>query len=192
MLRAEAGATLGRRRHTWSAKDAMLNLLFRRLTAEPARGAGLFAAVTAEARRPGWYVDGQVADSLDGRFAVLATICALVLVRLEREGIEGDTASVALTERFIEVMESEHRELGIGDPGLGKQVRKLVGALSVRTDKWREAVAGSRDWNEVTRESIYRGAGSDEAVAYSAAALRDWADRLDKRGLEAIRNGQIG
>ena len=47
-------------------------------------------------------------------------------------------ASVALTERFIHVMESEHRELGLGDPTLGKTVRKLVGMLARRTQLWRE------------------------------------------------------
>ena len=45
--------------------------------------------------------------------------------------------SVALTERFIEVMEAEHRELGLGDPTLGKTVRKLVGSLARRTELWR-------------------------------------------------------
>ena len=57
----------------------MLGFLFRGLTAQPARGEALFAAVTAEARRRSWYVDGAVPDTLDGRFAVLATIMALVL-----------------------------------------------------------------------------------------------------------------
>src|SRR4051794_12060415 len=105
----------------------MLGFLFRGLTAQPARGEALLAAVTDEARRRSWYVEGAVPDTLDGRFAVLATIAALVLVRLEREGEAGHAASVALTERFIEIMESEHRELGLGDPTLGKTVRKLVG-----------------------------------------------------------------
>src|SRR6476646_1478390 len=91
----------------------MLNFLFRGLTAQDARGTALFDAVTAEARRPSWFVQGEVPDTLDGRFAVLATLAALVLVRLEREGEGGDAVSVALTERFIEVMESEHRELGL-------------------------------------------------------------------------------
>ena len=80
-------------------------------------------------------------DTIDGRFAVLATIIALVLVRLEREGEAGNAASVALTERFIHVMESEHRELGLGDPTLGKTVRKLVGMLARRTELWRGAAA---------------------------------------------------
>ena len=79
----------------------MLNFLFRGLTADTARGARLFDVVTAETRRPHWYVEGAVPDTLDGRFAVLATVAALVLVRLERDGPKGNEASVALTERFI-------------------------------------------------------------------------------------------
>ena len=100
---------------------AMLRFLFPRLTAQPARGADLFAAVTDEARQRHWYVEGQVPDSLDGRFAVLATVTALVLVRLENDA--DGAASVALTERFVTVMEAEHRELGLGDPALGRTVR---------------------------------------------------------------------
>ena len=70
-------------------KDAMLGFLFRGLTAEPARGAALFDALTAEARRHGWYVAAEVPDTLDGRFAVVATVTAITIVRLEREGEPG-------------------------------------------------------------------------------------------------------
>src|SRR5205814_4140658 len=105
---------------------------------EPARGVALFDALTAEARESHWYVEGTVPDTLDGRFAVLATVVAMAIVRLEREGGSGIAASVALTERFVEVMESEHRELGLGDPTLGRTVRKLVGSLARRTELWRK------------------------------------------------------
>ena len=110
----------------------MLRFLFPGLTADPERGAALFDAVTSEARKAHWYVEGGVPDDLDGRFRILATIAALAIVRLEQLG--GERESVALTERFIEVMEAEHRELGLGDPGLGKTVRRLVGALGRRVE----------------------------------------------------------
>ena len=166
----------------------MLNFLFRGLTAEPARGAALFGAVTAEARRPSWYVEGAIPDTLDGRFAVLATIAALVLVRLEREGEAGNDASVALTERFIVVMESEHRELGLGDPTLGKTVRKLVGMLARRTELWR--CAGD-DWVEATRQSLYKGAVEEVPLQHSAAALREFARRLEATPLDEFGQGRI-
>jgi cytochrome b pre-mRNA-processing protein 3 len=166
----------------------MLNFLFLGLTAEPARGAALFDALTDEARRPCWYVEGAVPDTLDGRFAVLATIAALLLVRLEREGEAGDRASVALTERFIEVMESEHRELGLGDPTLGKTVRKLVGMLARRTGLWRDA---NGEWLEATRDSLYKGAVNDAALKHSAAALRDLAKRFDATPLTGLEQGKI-
>src|SRR5881628_3725227 len=156
--------------HSLNART-MLSFLFRGLTAEPARGAALFDTVTAEARCPSWYREGGVPDTLDGRFAVLATICALVLVRLERDGAAGNAASVALTERFIEVMESEHRELGLGDPTLGKTVRKLVGMLARRAELWRAAESG---WIEVTRESLYKSDVGEAPLRHCAMALRQF------------------
>ena len=167
----------------------MLGFLFRSLTAEPARGAALFAAVTVEARRPHWYVEGQVSDTLDGRFAVLATIAALVMVRLEHWGEEGNPIAVALTERFIEVMEAEHRELGLGDPTLGRTVRKLVGSLARRTDLWRAAVGG--DWTEVTRGSLYKASVAPDALEHSARELRMiWAG-LERVDLNQLAEGRV-
>ena len=167
----------------------MLGFLFRGLTAEPALGAPLFAALIAEARRPSWYVEGEVPDTLDGRFAVLATITAMALVRLEREGDAGSRASVALTERFIEVMESEHRELGLGDPTLGRTVRKLVGMLARRTEVW--GSAGQAERNDATRESLYKEAIGAAALDHSAAALRDFSNRLDATTLADLEQGNI-
>lgn len=170
----------------------MLNFLFRGLTAEPARGAALFAALTTEARRPHWFAEGNVPDTLDGRFAVLSTIIALALVRLEREGDSGNRASVALTERFIEVMESEHRELGVGDPTLGRTVRKLVSILAKRTELWRSMSGGERDWAEATRESLYRDDVGENALAHSARALRQLLERLAASSLVELEEGTIG
>ena len=166
----------------------MLGLLFRGLTAEPARGEALFDALTAEARRPHWYVDGGVPDTLDGRFAVLTTVTALALVRLE-DGEAGNALSVGLTERFIEVMESEHRELGLGDPTLGRTVRKLVSILAKRTAQWRSA--GTSGWSAATRDSLYKDEPPAAALEHSAAALKRLADSLGAAALEQIEQGRF-
>jgi cytochrome b pre-mRNA-processing protein 3 len=167
----------------------MLRFLFPRLTAQPARGAELFAAVTHEARQPHWYVGGGVPDSLDGRFAVLATVTALVLVRLESGGEAGDLASVALTERFIAVMEAEHRELGLGDPGLGRKVRKLVSALARRVELWRTGVAED-DFANATLESL--GMAGADALSHDLRALRDLWARLQASSIADLGGGRLG
>lgn len=166
----------------------MLRFLFPRLTAQPARGTELFEAVTREARERHWYVDGGVPDSLDGRFAVLATVTALVLVRLESGGDEGDAASVALTERFVSVMEAEHRELGLGDPGLGRKVRKLVSALGRRVGLWRAAVAKD-DFADAAIASL--GSAGAKHVSHNIRALRDLWARLQPIEVSELGEGRL-
>lgn len=156
----------------------------------PNAAASLFDAITAEARARHWYVKGQVPDTLDGRFAMLATIAALVIVRLERSGRTGIKASVALTERFVEVMESEHREMGLGDPKLGRTVRKLVSGLARRVELWRDAVAGG-DWVEAARESVYGGEIAGGALDHLALALGDFWMRLDEAPDQALIEGRL-
>lgn len=168
----------------------MLRLLFPRLTAGPARGTDLFGRVTARARQPHWYVEGGVPDTVDGRFAMLATITALVLVRLERDE-SGAAISVALTERFVEAMEAEHREMGLGDPKLGRTVRKLVGSLAGRVDQWR-AIVGADDWGPAARQSLYGGADpSPAAAAWAARTLRELWVRLTAASVEDVAAGRI-
>jgi cytochrome b pre-mRNA-processing protein 3 len=170
----------------------MLGFLFRGLTAEPSRGESVFGAITAEARQPHWYIAGRVPDTIDGRFAVLATLTALTLVRLEATDDGGNAASVALTERFIEVMESEHRELGLGDPTLGKKVRKLVGSLSRRVALWRETTSGEGAWNEAVRQSLYREDDPDLAASsHSGKALKDFWTRIGRRDLTDVMEGKF-
>ncbi|MEO6432885.1 MAG: ubiquinol-cytochrome C chaperone family protein [Sphingomicrobium sp.] len=169
----------------------MLKFLFPRLTDDPARGAQGFAAITRLARNPAYFRDGGVPDTLDGRFALLASVTALALVRVEREGSAGEAASVALTERFIEAMEAEHRELGMSDPTLGKTIRKLVGALSGRVDAWRGAVAGDANWADVTRISLFKSPVEAPALDRAAALLRsDWG-RLDSTLIDSLMAGEV-
>ncbi len=170
----------------------MLRHLFFRLTPAQSRGTALFEALIGEARREHWFIAGESPDTLDGRFAVLATVIALATVRLERGGTAAHEQAVALAERFVEAMDAEHRQLGIGEPGLGKKVRKLVGALSRRVALWRDAVDGG-DWDAAVVASLFpAGPPSPTAVEHCATALRDVWTRLDAAADEALAEGLTG
>lgn len=170
----------------------MRSFLFPGLTARAQRGQALFDLAVGEARQPHWYREADVADTIDGRFAMLATVTALLIVRLERGGEAGAAASAALTERFIEAMDAEHRQLGMNDPGLGRKVRKLLASLGRRVGSWRAATAGGRDWSETTRSSVYRdGAAEPEAVERAGALLRGYWARLENVSDRQLLDGDL-
>ena len=153
----------------------------------------LYGAVVAEARRPAWYREGAVPDTLDGRFAVLASLTALTILRLEEGGEEAVRHSVALTESFIADMDAQMREEGFGDPSLGKQVRSMVGALASRVDTWRKTRTDGVGWDEAVRFSIYRDSlpPSESAVTFSTEALRRFEEGLGGASDRSVMQGQI-
>jgi len=166
----------------------MIAKLFRRLTADPDAGAALFDWATRTARRPGWYVEGSIPDTIDGRFSVVAAVTALCMLRLEELGPDGERLSVALTERFAHVMESEHRELGMGDPTLGKTVLKLVGSLAKRVDALRPAMIGAQDWQSA---AVLVFPGGDEAgLRWRGEELERIALRLRGAGIRDLERGE--
>lgn len=170
----------------------MLRNLFTGLTGRHKRGQALFDRAIEEARRTGWYLKGEVPDTIDGRFAMLATVIALMIVRLESGSASGQLASAALTERFIEAMDAEHRELGLNDPGLGRRVRTLVGSLGRRVDDWRSATSGNCAWGETVRSSLYPGSSPpDRALDHSSSALAGLWERLAKAADSDVEEGRF-
>jgi len=163
-----------------------------RLVSSPRQLSPLYERVVTEARLPHWYVEGGVPDTIVGRFAVLATLLALTSIRLERGGEAAQRAGIDLTERFVADMDAEIRQLGIGDPSIGKQVGGMVGALGGRIGAWRHALSGEEDWHEVMVRGFYRGSGPGQAaLVHSAAALRAFWDRLERTGDDALAAGGI-
>ena len=170
----------------------MIRGLFARLTGEPTRGEALFDLVVRQARRPHWFVEGRVPDTVNGRFAVLATILALTMLRLEGEGPAGEQASVALTERLVESLDTEIREMGVGDPTLGKQVRRLVGAVSGRVDRWRPLLDSDESWSDEIRRSLYLGEDADAyAIEHSERELRRIWQRLGDSSVAQLMDGRM-
>lgn len=168
---------------------ASLMSLFRReeRVAEP-----LYRQIVARARQPHWYLDGAVPDTLEGRFSMLATLIALVDLRLESGGEQARFGSVSLAECFVDDMDAELRQLGTGDPVMGKKVGGLVGALGGRVGAWRRAVAGSESWEAVTGRSVYRGAAvTPDALAYTERQLRLFWSSLEGRSDEALLGGAL-
>ncbi|HTU13254.1 MAG TPA: ubiquinol-cytochrome C chaperone family protein [Allosphingosinicella sp.] len=168
--------------------------LFQRIFGETKQRAPLqplYRAVVAKGRDPAWYRDGQVPDTIDGRFDMVAAILSLVLLRLEHEGEAARDQSVLLTEIFIEDMDGTLRQIGIGDYVVGKHVGRMMSALGGRLGALREARAAGALDEAVTRNIFHEAPPSPEAVAFVAAGLARFADALDATPTDSILAGTL-
>lgn len=168
--------------------------LFQRLFArsDPKDGMQpLYNAIVQEGRRPHWYLEGQVPDTMDGRFDMIVAILAQVLMRLE--SLDGSQESVWLTELFVDDMDGQLRQEGIGDVVVGKHIGRMVSALGGRLSAYRAAMAGEGELREAIERNLYRGTPpAEEAVAHVESALRARWIRLGAVSHDALLRGDMG
>ncbi|WP_324826673.1 ubiquinol-cytochrome C chaperone family protein [Qipengyuania zhejiangensis] len=146
----------------------------------------LWHRVVAEARDPDWYRMCGVADSVEGRYDMITLVLALVMLRLEDE-TDNAAMTARLTELFVEDMEGQLREAGIGDPTVGKKIGALMESMNGRIGAYRE---GLRSDPKVLVDAVRRNvtmAQPDEAEALvqRMAALDARLGRTTVKDLQA-------
>ena len=145
----------------------MLNAL-RRSRERRTLAARLHAGLVARARDPVFFARFGVKDTLDGRFDLLVLHAWLVLERLNEAGAPVSQAFVdAVFVGFDEAL----RELGAGDIGMGKRVKKLASAFYGRTRAYAEAQDEAAMEAALVR-NLYRGVSEPGAKALMRYVMR--------------------
>lgn len=103
----------------------------------------LYGAVVAQARQALFYTDCGIPDTPEGRYELIVLHLALVLDRLSATGKAGSDVSRALIERFVDDMDDNMREMGVGDLTVPKKVKKAAGGLHDRTQEYAAALRDS-------------------------------------------------
>ena len=129
----------------------------------------LWHRVVAIAREPEWYAQGGVADTVPGRFDAITMVLAAVLVRMEREEAL-IPPSVLLTELFVEDMDGQLRESGVGDMIVGKHIGKLMGTMGGRLGAYRDALAS--DDAAALADAVTRNVSLPDGADPTAVAVR--------------------
>ncbi len=150
----------------------------------------LWHKVVEIARNPAFYRDDGVADTVAGRFDMITAVLSIVLLRMERDRVLA-RESALLTELFVEDMDGQLRESGVGDMIVGKRMGKLVSVLGGRLGALREALPG-RDGTSLEAalaRNVTLAEGRD--VAALAARLRAFADKVAALDSKALLAGDI-
>ena len=162
----------------------MLKSLFSRKT-NPAEA--LYGAIVAAARQPGFYSDWTVPDTVDGRFEMMVLHVYLVLERLKPEP---EPIRQALTDLFFTDMDRTLREMGVGDLGVGKKVRKMAEAFFGRV----AAYAESTDVESLSialARNVYAGSTNETGANKLALWTLNAQQKLQNQNPEDIINGRI-
>jgi cytochrome b pre-mRNA-processing protein 3 len=183
-------------------------MLFRRLfspstpTAKAPRA--LYAAAVAQARRPEFYRDLQVPDTLDGRFELIALHVYLLLRRVRRDHTRFERLGQNLFDTMFADMDGSLREMGAGDLGVGPKVKKMAQNFYGRIAAYDAGLDGDRvDLEDALLRNLYGtleappnraslSAMADYAVAADAALAQQDADALARGRAEFAAPPAVG
>jgi cytochrome b pre-mRNA-processing protein 3 len=153
--------------------------------------AALYGAIVAQAREPSFYEVYAVPDTVLGRFDLIVLHLALVLRRLREE--DGAVAQGVFDE-FCRDMDHNLREMGIGDPGVPRQMQKVGEAFYGRAQAYDAALAvdGDRALAQALIRNVHAGAsGQEVAAAALAAYVRHVVQALDAQPLKDLARGML-
>ena len=158
---------------------SLLSRIFGKPVDDRAHVRPLWHRIVEVAREPRWYAEMGVADTVPGRFDAVTLVLALVLLRMEREQALIEP-SVRLTELFVDDMDGQLRQSGVGDLVVGKRMGKLMSVLGGRLGALRDALPQGEDAvAEVIARNVTLVEGVDgTSLAAEAVALARYLDTL--------------
>lgn len=159
----------------------MIGRLFGRRSTREGMIATLHQRINAAARQPGLYTALGVPDTVEGRFECLCLHVILVLRRLNQLPAPAEDVAQDLVNAVFLQLDSSLRELGVGDFGVPKRMKKLGAAFYGRAGGYdaaleagdHPALAAVLARNVLATEDDAAGGGLARYVAASAAALAE-------------------
>ena len=100
----------------------------------------LYEQIVAAARQQHFYAAWDVPDTPIGRFEMLSLHMFVFLHRMRGGGAPLEAVAQETVDRFFADMDHSLRELGVGDPGVPKRMKKLARMFYGRAGAYAEAL----------------------------------------------------
>lgn len=168
---------------------SILQLFRRRRSNEAA--IQLHLAIVTQARQPAFYTALGVPDTLDGRFELIALHGFLVMQRLKADpaGIE---LARDLAETIFDDLDASLREMGAGDLGVGKRVKKMGEAFYGRIAAYDAGLADGGDLRDALRRNLYGTVQpAAETLAVAEVYVRNCFNALKDCDFSGLLRGRL-
>lgn len=156
---------------------------------------GLYQAAVTQSRDPLFYTDLGVADTLDGRFDLVTLHVFLIMNRLSALGADGKALSQALFDHMFTNMDLTLRQIGIGDMGIPKHMKRMMRAFNGRVHNYHTALNGTdkQELELAVSRNIYR--HTDGEIPAAAAYMVEYISRqsawLMRQDYESLAAGRV-
>jgi cytochrome b pre-mRNA-processing protein 3 len=152
----------------------------------------LYGAAVAAARDPYLYATLHLADTLDGRFDAIALYVWLLIRRLNADPDSGPPLAQAVFDAMFLDMDTNLREMGVGDLSVGRRNRAMWEAFHGRASAYEAAWNDPGALRAAVVRNIWRGAeppaGAAEALLRLAQAQ---ATYLAGQGSQDLHHGDV-
>ena len=156
----------------------------------PSPAQRLHALIVQRARQPAFYAALGVPDTLDGRFELIALHCFLVMHRLKAEPAGVDLAR-ELVETMFADLDASLREMGAGDLGVGKRIRKMGQGFYGRVAAYDTALEDLTALEAALQRNLYGTVAAPPAaiLAMIGVYVMKCAQLLEKQSISDISSG---
>lgn len=155
--------------------------------------AQLYDRLVEQARCPAFYAVWGVPDTMLGRYEMVCLHAFLVFRRLGRAGAEGRALAQEVHDRMFADFDRTLREVGIGDMGIGKRIKKLARNLYGRIAAYEDGLAqGDAALADALRRNVFAGAeAADSSLAALIAYLKGTGEALARQEDASLLAGTV-
>lgn len=153
-----------------------------------------YGILTTAARRPEFYLEANVPDTVMGRFEMLSAVLILYFRRTRQSGEAVKTIAQEIVDAFFEDLDHSMRELGIGDNGVPKRMKKLASMFYGRVDSYGTALdANDSQALAAALKRNFHPENSDETLTMERLALymTEAARALDSVPESVLERGEL-
>tara|TARA_B100000123_G_scaffold92140_1_gene66954 strand:+ start:1358 stop:1915 length:558 start_codon:yes stop_codon:yes gene_type:complete len=152
----------------------------------------LYTAMVTQARQPDFYAKLGVPDTMEGRFDLILVHAFVLFRRLKSDEGDKDLAQNIFDVMFAD-LDQNMREMGIGDVGILKRIRKMSESYHGRIVAYEEGVqSGAAELAAALNRNLYADTEvSDEQLMAMVGYVHDALASLAKQPILDLQRGVV-
>ncbi|MEQ8285340.1 ubiquinol-cytochrome C chaperone family protein [Thalassospira sp.] len=152
----------------------------------------LYTAMVTQARQPDFYAKLGVPDTIEGRFDLILVHAFVLFRRLKTDDGDRDLAQHIFDVMFAD-LDQNMREMGIGDVGILKRIRKMSESYHGRIVAYEEGVqSGALELAAALDRNLFADTDvTDEQLMAMVGYVNDALASLDKQAILELQNGAV-